>query len=187
MDKANVAIFLSGQGTNFESLAQACESGELHANVSVVFSNQTNAPGLVRASQRNIPTICIPHFSPRSAFEQKILDALGPYPVDWIVLCGYMRILSSHFLSQYPSRVINIHPSLLPAYPGIGAIKRAFEAKEKRIGVTVHYVDAGVDTGEVIMQETIEVLPSDTLQSVEEKVHKLEHRVYKKAIASLLG
>ncbi|MCB1198031.1 MAG: phosphoribosylglycinamide formyltransferase, partial [Deltaproteobacteria bacterium] len=133
-----MAIFLSGTGSNFEAIAQACENHELDAQISVVFSNNPSALGVIKAQHRNIPTVVIPHYKPRQQFDLDVIAALENYRIDWVILCGYMRILSPAFLAHFQDKVINIHPSLLPHYPGVDAVARAFAAGEKRVGVTVH-------------------------------------------------
>jgi len=168
------------------AIADACLKKDLHADIAVVFSNNPSAPGIAKAKARGLPVETLPHFSPRRTYDQRVLDQLSDYAIDWVVLCGYMRILSPVFLSRFPRRVLNIHPSKLPKYPGTDAISRAFEAGESEIGVSIHYVDQGVDTGEIIIQEVVQVLPKDTLETLTQRVHILEHQLYPKAIQKVI-
>lgn len=185
--QSTLAIFLSGRGSNFEAIATACENKELNAEIAVVFSNNPEASGLQKAKDRKIPTICIPHYAPREDFDKEVVSALSTFDFDWVVLCGYMRLLSPYFISVFDGQIINIHPSKLPQYPGTQSIEKAFKAGESSVGVTVHFVDQGMDTGPIILQDEVTVEQGDSLEQVREKVHMLEHKVYKKAIASLIA
>lgn len=185
--KKTLAILLSGNGSNFEAIAKACQSHQISANVALVISNQPNAFGIERARKLGIEVQVISHQGlSRKAFEEKLIQALTPVQPDYIVLAGFMRILSLYFLKHFPDKVVNIHPSLLPKYPGLDAIKRSLEAKETEIGVTVHFVSCEVDAGQIILQEKIAIDPQSSLTVIEEKIHQLEHRTYVKALQKLL-
>lgn len=180
----NVAIFASGNGSNFEAIVKA----NLNCNINVLICNNENAYAIKRASNLNIACEIVNSrkFDSVEEYEQKIIDILDLYNINLIVLAGYMKIFTANFINKYEHRIINIHPSKLPDYKGLNAISRAFLANEKEIGVSVHYVDSGVDTGEVIACETICVEENDTLESVEIKVHNLEHKLYPKVLEEIL-
>jgi len=185
LERPKLAIFLSGQGTNFEAIAKACQDKRLDAEISVVFSDQVLAPGIEKAKLREIDVETLTYKPPRKDFDKAVLALLSRYTIDWVVLCGYMRILTAHLLKAFPKRVINIHPSLLPKYPGLHAIKQAYDAGEKETGVTVHFVDEGIDTGAVIMQKKIAILPQESFESLKQRVHTLEHQLYTQALTSV--
>jgi len=176
----NIAIFASGNGSNFEAVALACKNGEINARAVLLICDKPDAVVIKRAKNLNIPVfVCSPAaFPTRAAHEGHILDALDDTGIDFIVLAGYMRIIGKPILDEYEGRIVNIHPSLLPAFPGLDAIKKAFESGVSQTGVTVHYVDAGVDTGPIIAQKPVDILPGDTLENLEARVHETEHRLY---------
>ena len=163
----NIAIFASGSGSNFEAIVHAINRGEINAKVSMLVCNKPKAKVISRAKRLGIPV--------NEDFSAASLKEAG---VAFIVLAGYMRILSPEFVKAYEGRIVNIHPSLLPAFPGLHAIPKAYESGAKTTGVTVHYVDEGVDTGPIIAQEIVEILPGDTLESLESKIHEVEHKLY---------
>lgn len=183
-----LGVLVSGRGTNLQSIIHHIQSGDLHAEISVVVSDQPNAYALQRAREANIPSVVVHRDKtlPKESFDRKLIETLQVHGAEWIVLAGFMKILGPVFLAHFPQKVINIHPSLLPKYPGLNAIQSAFENKEKVMGVTVHYVNEGVDTGPVIMQEKVLIDPSDSLEEVESKIHKAEHQIYPKAIQKVL-
>lgn len=183
-----LAVLISGQGTNLQSMIDHIAKGFLQAKIAVVISNQPDAYGLQRAHRSQIPTVVISHemYNQRKLFDRAILHELKRFDAQWVILSGFMRILGAEFLSQYNHRVLNIHPSLLPKYPGLQAIEKAFHNAESETGVTVHYVNEGVDTGPIIMQEKVTIDPSDTLETLEKKVHAVEHQLYPKAIQKVL-
>jgi phosphoribosylglycinamide formyltransferase 1 len=181
----NFAVFASGRGSNLQAIIEAVKSGQIKATLACVFSDKADAFALTRAKNAGIKTI---HLSPkdfkdRAAFDTAVMEELNKHHIDFIVLAGYMRLLSPHFVKRYENRLINIHPSLLPAFKGAHAIRDAFEAKAKETGATVHFVINEVDSGRIIAQEKVSILPSDTLESLEDKIHAVEHILYPKVIA----
>lgn len=192
MIKKKLAVLISGNGSNLQTLIDACATNKLAAEIVVVISNQQNAYGLVRAANANLPAICIPFIkgTERSAYDEQLAQQLQVYKPNYIVLAGWMRLLSQSFLSHFTGQVINIHPALPDSFPGTHAIDRAFEAYQAGLithtGVMVHYVpDEGVDNGPVILQENVPILPEDTLETLEHRIHKTEHRLYLEALIPL--
>jgi phosphoribosylglycinamide formyltransferase 1 len=183
-----LAVFASGNGSNLQAIVDGCASGEIKARVAFVFSDKKDAFALTRAEKVGIPTVQISPktYATREEYDTVVAQTVRERTVDWVILAGFMRILTPKFVRPFLGKIINIHPALLPAYPGTHSIERAYEAKEKRIGVTVHFVDEGVDTGPIILQDSIEVNPGESLESVTERVHELEHRLYPAAITRVL-
>jgi phosphoribosylglycinamide formyltransferase-1 len=184
----NVAVFASGSGTNFQALVDAVQTGQLHANLSLLVCDRPGAKVIARAERANVPTFV---FSPKnyrgkSQFEQEIAGELERHGVEWIVLAGYMRLIGKTLLSEYDGRIINIHPSLLPSFPGKDAVGQALKAGVKVSGVTIHYVDEGMDTGEIIAQQAVPVLDDDDHESLQNRIQQTEHELYPKTIAKLL-
>jgi len=176
-----VAIFASGSGTNLQAIIDA------HINsieIALVFSNNTEAYAIERAKNHNIPVEVIDNksYQTREDFDRDILKRIGPYNLDLIILAGYMRILSTVFVRAYKGKIINIHPALLPSFPGINSGRQALEYGVKYTGVTVHFVDEEVDTGPIILQSIVEIDDTDTEESLLEKIHKVEHSIYPEAI-----
>ena len=182
----NIAIFASGNGSNFEVITKAVQQGEISANIVLLVCDKPKAAVITRAKNLSIPVyVCDPKDYPnRAAHENQILTVIKN--VDFIVLAGYMRIIGEVLLSAYEGRIINIHPSLLPDFPGLNAIEAAFNAGVRQTGVTIHYVDAGVDTGPIIIQEEVTILPEDSLETLEARVHEVEHRLYVGVLKKLL-
>ncbi len=176
----HLAVLISGNGSNLQALIDAIAQGKLAAKIEVVLSDNLSAFGLERARKANIPTEVIERkkFGNRESFEEALLHALKTYPVQWVVLAGFMRLLSSKFLKAYPNQVLNIHPALLPLFPGMHAIEKAFEQGVQETGCTVHLVDEGCDTGPILAQKKVEVLKTDTLESLTAKIHAAEHILY---------
>lgn len=176
-----VAVFASGSGTNLQAIIDAKIET---IDIAVVFSNKTDAYALERAKNHKIPVEIIDHknFKSREEFDTEIIKTLEPYKLDLIILAGYMRILSPVFVRTYKSKIINIHPALLPSFPGINSAKQALDYGVKYTGVTVHFVDEGVDTGPIILQSIVEIEDKDTEDSLLEKIHKVEHQIYPEAI-----
>lgn len=184
----NIAIFASGTGTNFDKIYENIKFGFLKANISLFVTDKPNAKSLKKALDRNIPTFKFnaSDYSSKLAYEQEIINQITNHDIDYIVLAGYMRILSENFVKTYKNKIINIHPSLLPSFKGKDAIKRTFESGVKYGGITIHYVDEGVDTGKIIEQGIIKIEQSDTLETYEQKVHELEYELYSKTLKNIL-
>ena len=183
-----VAILASGNGSNFEALAHQFQAGLLPGELAFVFSDHHNAYVLERARRLNVCAFSfeVKEFENKAAYEKALLQLLQEQEIDLIVLAGYMRIIGKTLLSHYSNRILNIHPSLLPSFPGLHGIKDAYEYGVKVTGVTVHLVDDGVDTGPIIAQEPVMILPEDSLESLEEKIHQTEHRLYPKVLRDVL-
>ncbi len=182
-----LGVLVSGSGTNLQALLDASRSGELSASVRVVISNRPGAYALERAAQAGVPHEVVRHqdFPNREAFEDRLLERLRAQGVEWIALAGFMRVLGSTFLRGYPGRVLNIHPSLLPAFPGLHAQKQALAAGVKLAGATVHVVDEGVDTGPILIQGAVPVLHTDTEETLSQRILKLEHLLYPRALQGI--
>ncbi|RFU61838.1 phosphoribosylglycinamide formyltransferase [Peribacillus glennii] len=175
-----IAIFASGNGSNFQAIADAVKEGQLHADICLVVSDKRDAYVLQRALAERIDTFC---FSPKDynnkeEYEKDILTRLRQSGVDFIVLAGYMRLIGPTLLREFPGSIVNIHPSLLPAFPGKDAIGQAFAAKVKKTGVTVHYVDEGMDTGPIIAQSSVPILENDTEDALQQRIQASEHNLY---------
>lgn len=182
--KNKLAVLISGRGSNMVALAKECEEGTLDAEILFVASDRSDAAGLKTASSMHIPTMLLPYPDKVKAEEQLAFE-LHKQQVDWVILAGFMRILSPRFVEQFRGQIINIHPSLLPSFPGAHAIQEAWEYGVKITGVTVHYVDEQVDHGPILAQEAIPVLDSDTIETLEERIHVVEHRLYSAALQHL--
>jgi phosphoribosylglycinamide formyltransferase-1 len=179
-----IAVFISGSGSNLQSIIDSIEQRRVDARIALVLSNEPQAYGLVRAAKHGIPTAVVNHrnYKNREQFEAAILSVLGENPVDLICLAGFMRLLTPGFLRQFPHRVINIHPALLPSFPGTHGQKDAFDYGVKFTGCTIHFVDEGVDTGPIIMQAVVPVLPGDDLEALKARILAQEHRIYPQVI-----
>ena len=180
----NLAVFISGSGTNLQSIIDNCENGKVDAKVALVVSNEPDVYGLIRAKKHNIPTALINHrdYNTREEFENAIIDAIAPYDIDLICLAGFMRVLTSHFLDRFPQKVINIHPALLPSFPGTQGQKDAFDYGVKFTGCTIHIVDGGVDTGPIIIQAVVPIMPDDDVDALKKRILTQEHKIYPQAI-----
>ncbi len=185
---ARVAILLSGRGSNFLALHGAMERGEVPARIAVVISNVAEAAGLEKARSLRLPTVSIPHkLEPsRRAHEAKVLDALRHAEAEWICLAGYMRRLSPAFVAEYPQRILNIHPSLLPAFPGLEAQQQAVEWGVKVSGCTVHLVDEELDHGPIVVQRTVALKEDDNAASLAARILVEEHKAYPEALKRLV-
>ncbi|MBX0359426.1 phosphoribosylglycinamide formyltransferase [Halobacillus sp. Nhm2S1] len=183
----NIAVFASGTGSNFDAIVNKVESGELEANIALLVCDRIGAPVIEKAQQHEIDTVVYrpKSFTDKAAYEQAVLDDCRQRGIEFIVLAGYMRLIGPTLLKPYERRIINIHPSLLPAFPGKDAIGQALEKKVKVTGVTVHYVDDGMDTGPIIAQEPIHIEENDTEDEVKNKIQAVEHRLYPQVIQSL--
>jgi phosphoribosylglycinamide formyltransferase 1 len=180
-----IGVLLSGRGSNFLALQAAIERGEIPARIVLVLSNIVDAPGLTRARELGIPAEAI-QGQPRAVQEEKVLDALRRAEVDWVCLAGYMRLLSPAFVSAFPRRIVNIHPSLLPAFPGLDAQEQALAHGVKVSGCTVHLVDEGLDSGPIVVQRTAPVLDGDTPRALAARILEQEHLAYPEALRRLL-
>ncbi|WP_125761138.1 phosphoribosylglycinamide formyltransferase [Companilactobacillus hulinensis] len=183
-----VAIFASGNGTNFEAIAQSEQLANAGLDIKVLVCDKPGAPVISKAQKLDIPVFIndLNDFPTREDYEQRIVDKLEPLDLDYIFLAGYMRVVTNVLLSRYPNKIINIHPSLLPKFSGLNAIERAFDSGDDQTGVTIHYIDEGVDTGPVILQEVVPILSSDTVDTLEQRVHENEHKMYLKVILDLI-
>ena len=182
--QASIVVLISGSGSNLQAILDACASGELKAQVAAVISNKRDAFGLERARRANVPAIVKPKpkEQDRREYDAELSDLVVAYQPDWVVLAGWMRVLSSAFLDRFPQHVVNLHPALPGTFPGTHAIERAYEAyRAKEIaqtGVMVHLVpDEGIDNGPVLAQEIVPITPEDSLESLEARIHTVEHRL----------
>jgi len=179
----NVAILLSGRGSNFLALSDAIEAGQIPARIVLVVSNKPDAPGLEHARERNYEAICIPSVGmEREAYDRQVVEELKARQVDVVCLAGFMRLLSSWFVQQYPRQILNIHPSLLPAFPGLHSQKQALEWGAKVSGCTVHFVDEKLDHGPIIVQRSVPVLDQDTEETLSARILEQEHQIYPEAL-----
>lgn len=183
----NIAVFASGTGSNFDAIVSKVESGELEANIALLVCDRIGAPVIEKAQKHEIDTVVYraKSFSDKAAYEQAVLEDCRQRGIEFIVLAGYMRLIGPTLLKPYERRIVNIHPSLLPAFPGKDAIGQALEKKVKVTGVTVHFVDDGMDTGPIIAQEAIDIEETDTADDVKDKIQTVEHRLYPQVIQSL--
>lgn len=189
-ERRRLAVLLSGRGSNFEAIAEAVESGAIpDAEIVAVLSDVPEAAGLERARRRGLPAFAVDRgkFGSRREYEAEILGILEEAKPDLICLAGYMRILSPDFVARYRGRILNIHPALLPKFRGLHAQRRALEAGETVSGCTVHFVDEGTDTGPVILQKTVPVLPGDTEENLSDRILVEEHKAYPEAITLVLS
>lgn len=182
--KTRIGVLISGSGTNLQAIIDCCATGELNAEVVCVISNKADAFGLQRARNHGIPAIHLDYkgFNGRAEYDAALVRQLTQHSVDLVVLAGFMRIVTPVLLDAFPNRVMNIHPALLPAFPGLDAQKQTLEYGAKVSGCTVHFVDAGTDTGPIILQSVVPVLEDDTPESLAERIHIEEHKLYPAAI-----
>jgi len=179
-----VGVLISGHGSNLQAIIDACEKGEIPAKVAVAISNKPDAYGLERAKKHNIPTAVFEsnNFKDKISYEAEIVKTLQKYEVGLVCLAGYMRIIGKTLLDAYSEKMINIHPALLPSFPGLHAQKQAFDYGVKVSGATVHFVDEGCDTGPVIIQSMVPVLEDDTEEALSARILEQEHLIYPQAI-----
>jgi phosphoribosylglycinamide formyltransferase-1 len=184
----NIAIFASGSGSNFQAIVDAINLNILEAQVALLVCDQPIAFVIERAKKHHIDTFIFQsgNYPSKEAFELELVDQLQQKNVELIVLAGYMRIIGNTLLTQFPNKIINIHPALLPSFPGAHGIRDAYEYGVKVFGVTVHYVDAGVDTGTIIDQEAFHYTEGMSIEDVENEIHKIEHSIYPKVIQKIL-
>jgi phosphoribosylglycinamide formyltransferase-1 len=184
-----LGVLGSGKGSNFVAIAEACAAGSIPAQVALVLSDAPEAGILERARQHHVPAEFIPPGKFRTkldeAAEQAYIDALQRANVDLVVLAGFMRVLKGEFLRVFEGRIVNLHPSLLPSFPGLDAWKQALDYGVKVTGCTVHFVDAGVDSGPIIGQQTVPISDDDTPETLIERIHAAEHELYPKCVAAI--
>ncbi|HYK73595.1 MAG TPA: phosphoribosylglycinamide formyltransferase [Pseudoneobacillus sp.] len=184
-----IAIFASGSGSNFQAIVDSIHSGSLEAEVSLLVCDRPDAFVVERAKQQAIPTFSFSakNYPSKFEYEMAILKELQEKGVEFIVLAGYMRLIGATLLKEYEGKIVNIHPSLLPAFPGKDAIGQAIKAKVKISGVTVHFVDEGMDTGPIIEQATVYLSEKETKESLQKKIHQVEHHLYPTVLQQLFN
>lgn len=183
--RLSLAILLSGNGTNLQAIIDSIDSGQLKADIKIVISNNKDAFGLERAKINSIKNLCIDHkdFADRESFDERLLEEVKQEKIDFIVLAGFMRILGTNFIRNFPNKILNIHPSLLPKYPGLNTHKKVLENKDKEHGVTVHLVDEGLDSGPIIGSMKLKVIDGEKESDLERRIHKIEHYIYPKILS----
>jgi phosphoribosylglycinamide formyltransferase-1 len=188
MPNRRIAVLISGRGSNLQALIDAIAEGRLDATIAVVVSNRAGAPGLDRARTAGIPAVTLPHrdYATREAFEDALVTELRARDVALVCLAGFMRLLGPTFLAAFGDRTLNIHPSLLPAFPGVDAQRQALEHGVKLAGATVHLVTGELDGGPIVVQGAVPVLDDDTDETLAARILEVEHRIYPEAVASML-
>jgi phosphoribosylglycinamide formyltransferase 1 len=186
--KKRIGVLLSGRGSNFEALADSVAAGRIpNAEIAMVISNREGAPGIQCAESRGIRTRVIPSKGlEREAYDRQVVAVLNEHKVDLICLAGYMRLLSPYFVAAFPNRILNIHPSLLPSFPGLESQRQALEYGVKLAGCTVHFVDENLDAGPIVLQAVVPVEDKDTEESLSSRILKEEHRIYSEAVRIVL-
>jgi len=183
-----LGILISGRGSNFEAIARAIDANALDAEIAVVLSNRADAAGLDTARAKGLTTVCLPSKGlDREIYDRQVIAALREHQVDLVCLAGFMRLLSSTFIREFPNRILNIHPSLLPAFPGLDAQHQALAHGVKIAGCTVHFVDEDLDAGPILLQASVPVLDHDTNETLSARILAEEHRVYSQAIGIVLS
>ena len=183
-----LGILISGRGSNFEAIADSIEKGDLDAEIAIVISNNPKAQGLTRAQERGLNAVCVrSRAMEREAYDRLVVEKLREANVDLVCLAGFMRLLSSYFVNEYPQRILNIHPSLLPSFPGLEAQLQAIEHGVRHSGCTVHFVDERLDAGPIIAQAAVPVLDGDDEDSLAARILEQEHRTYTEAIRLVLS
>jgi phosphoribosylglycinamide formyltransferase-1 len=183
-----IGILISGRGSNFLAIADNVAAGNLETEIAVVVSNRTDAPGLELARQRGLCAVCVPSKGlDREVYDRMLIEELRNRGVEIVCLAGFMRLLSAAFIREYPNRILNIHPSLLPAFPGLDAQRQALEHGVRVAGCTVHFVDEYLDAGPIVLQAPVPVLDSDTVETLSARILKEEHRVYSEALRIVVG
>lgn len=183
-----LGILFSGRGSNFEAIADNVAAGRLDAEIGLVISNREEARGLSIARERALPAVCIPSKGvPREEYDRRLVEELKRRGVELVCLAGFMRLLSAEFCRAFPSRILNIHPSLLPAFPGLDAQKQALDHGVKVSGCTVHFVDEQLDSGPIVLQAAVPVFDQDTVETLSERILVQEHRIYSDAIRIVLS
>ncbi len=180
----NIGVLVSGSGTNLQSVMDACSKGDIDGKVVVVISDNASAFAITRAGDKGIPTRVIPSkdFSDRKQFDMELVKILKDFDTDLVTLAGFMRVLTPEFLRHFPGKIMNIHPALLPSFPGLGVRQKVIDHGVRFSGCTVHFVDEGVDTGPIIIQAVVPVYPDDKEEILQKRILRLEHKIYPKAI-----
>jgi len=188
MALAKLAILISGTGSNMKSIVAACEGGEVPAEVAIVISNRADAPGIAWAAEHGLETAILSHkgFATREAHDQAVVERLREMGVEWVCLAGYMRLLSAVFVDAFPNRILNIHPALLPSFPGLHGQRQAWEYGVKVSGCTVHLVDLELDHGPIVVQRSVPVLDDDDEKRLSARILEQEHIAYPEALKALL-
>ncbi|HEY2548413.1 MAG TPA: phosphoribosylglycinamide formyltransferase [Candidatus Acidoferrum sp.] len=183
-----IGVLLSGRGSNFEALADSLASSRIpNAEIAIVVSNRENAPGLERAKSRQIPALAIPSKGlERETYDRQVVAVLNEHKVDLVCLAGYMRLLSPFFVASFPNRILNIHPSLLPSFPGLESQRQALEYGVKFAGCTVHFVDENLDAGPIVLQSVVPVKDDDTEDTLSARILQEEHKIYSQAVRIVL-
>lgn len=184
LDMKKIAVLVSGGGSNLQSIIDAVESGYLNVEISVVMSNKEEAYGLTRAKNHGIPAVVVRHgdYNSREEFENKLIEVLDGYDVNLVVLAGFMRVLTPLFVRHYHHKIINIHPAILPSFPGTHGQKQALDYGVRFSGCTTHFVDEGTDTGPIIIQAVVPVFDDDTEESLGSRILKEEHRIFPESL-----
>ncbi len=183
-----LGILISGRGSNFEAIAANVEGGTLDAEIAVVIANRATAPGLEAARARGLNAICLPSKgADREVYDRLLVEELRKYDVDLVCLAGFMRLLSAGFIREFPNRILNIHPSLLPAFAGLDAQHQALSHGVKLTGCTVHFVDQDLDAGPIVLQAAVPVKDDDTVDTLSARILKEEHRIYSEALRIVIS
>jgi phosphoribosylglycinamide formyltransferase-1 len=179
-----IAVLISGGGSNLQSIIDSVEGGHLNLEISVVISNKDGVHGLTRARNHNITAVVVPHgdYASREEFEKRLIEVIDGHGAELVVLAGCMRVLTPHFVNYYHHRIINIHPALLPSFPGTHGQQQAFDYGVRFSGCSTHFVDEGTDTGPIILQAVVPVLPDDTVDTLGARILKEEHRIYPESL-----
>lgn len=184
----NIAVFASGRGSNFSAIIRAVKKGKIKANLSLLISDNPKAGAIARAKRAGVKMALVKRedFSSKSDFEKRIIQHLQDNKIELVILAGFMRVLGHDLIEAYNQRILNIHPAILPSFKGAQGIKDAFDYGVKVTGVTIHFVDAEMDHGPIVLQAQVLVEENDTLESLEKKIHKIEHKLYPQAIRLFL-
>ncbi len=187
--RPRIAVLISWRGSNLQAIIDATADHRLHAEIAIVISNRAEAPGLLRAREAGIEALCVPprNYPDRDAYDRALVDLLRDRGVVLVCLAGFMRLVGKKLLDAYPNRILNIHPSLLPSFPGLDAQRQALEHGVRISGATVHLVDAELDAGPIVAQAAVPVLDDDTVESLSARILVEEHRLYPEAIARVLA
>jgi phosphoribosylglycinamide formyltransferase 1 len=185
LPKLRLGIMASGSGSNFEAIAAAIDSGALNAEIALLIYNNPDAKVLERSQRLGVPAVLLNHreYATREALDQTIVEVLRSYQIEWVIMAGWMRIVTAVLIDAFPKRILNIHPSLLPSFKGGKAIEQAFSSGVKITGCTVHYVVPEVDSGAILMQSAVPILPEDQLSDLQQRIQRQEHVIYPVAIS----